>query len=318
VEHDSLIYVAGHTGLVGSAILRTLEKRKYSNLLLRTHQELDLTVQGDVKKFFEEYTPEYVIITAGRVGGILANVSNPAEFIYDNLLIQSNVIHHAYTSGTKKLLALGSSCIYPKHSDQPISEKSLLTGVLEPTNEYYAISKIAALKMCTAYRRQYGVDFISAMPTNLYGPNDNYDLASSHVLPALLRKFHEAKINNTEEIVIWGTGTPRREFLYVDDLADGLLFLMKHYSDDQHINIGTGVDVTILELANIIQEVVGYHGDLVFDKSKPDGMLRKLLDIRKIRELGWESKTKLRDGLSITYDWFVKNYNDLLLYEANL
>ncbi|MHA1908641.1 MAG: GDP-L-fucose synthase family protein [Candidatus Thorarchaeota archaeon] len=318
MEHDSLIYVAGHTGLVGSAILRTLEKRKYSNLLLRTHQELDLTVQGDVKKFFEEYTPEYVIITAGRVGGILANVSNPAEFIYDNLLIQSNVIHHAYTSGTKKLLALGSSCIYPKHSDQPISEKSLLTGVLEPTNEYYAISKIAALKMCTAYRRQYGVDFISAMPTNLYGPNDNYDLASSHVLPALLRKFHEAKINNTEEIVIWGTGTPRREFLYVDDLADGLLFLMKHYSDDQHINIGTGVDVTILELANIIQEVVGYHGDLVFDKSKPDGMLRKLLDIRKIRELGWESKTKLRDGLSITYDWFVKNYNDLLLYEANL
>jgi len=331
MQRDARIYVAGHRGLAGSAIVRALLARGHSpqSLVLRTRSELDLTRQSDVEDFFKKERPEYVFLAAAKVGGIMANDSYPAEFIRDNLLIQSNVIDAAYRYGVKKLLFLGSSCIYPKHAPQPMREESLLTGSLEPTNEWYAIAKIAGIKMCQAYRRQYGFDAISVMPTNLYGPNDNFDLETSHVLPALIRKFHEAKMEQVRgrelgvrsnssrftphpsrddnSVVVWGTGTPKREFLYVDDLADAALFLMQNYSDCEIINAGTGEDISIAALAALISEVVGFEGEIVFDKSKPDGTPRKLLDVSRINALGWKAKTGFKVGLAETYRWYVEN-----------
>ncbi|MFW9887140.1 MAG: GDP-L-fucose synthase family protein [Candidatus Thorarchaeota archaeon] len=316
MEKSDLIYVAGHTGLVGSAIVRLLKKEGYNNLVLRTHQELDLTNQEDVKLFYREHRPNYVFLAAAKVGGILANMQFPADFIYENLMIDCNVIHESHVSGVKKLLFLGSSCIYPKYAKQPINEAELLSGKLEPTNEPYAIAKIAGIKMCDSYRRQHGADFISVMPTNLYGPNDNFDLESSHVIPALLRKFHEARIHDSRTVSIWGTGTPRREFLYVDDLADALVFLMNNYSDEGQINVGTGDDVTILELANIIGAVVEFTGKPEFDRTKPDGTPRKLMDISKLKELGWTPSTPLKKGLKMTYDWFLQNEGRIVSSEG--
>lgn len=307
MNKDSKIYVAGHRGLVGSAIVRNLEERGYTNIICRTHKELDLTRQTDVEKFFEEEKPEYVFLAAAKVGGIQANNTKPAEFIYENLMIESNIIHSAYKYGVKKLLFLGSSCIYPKFANQPIKEEYLLTGELEPTNEAYAIAKITGIELCKFYRRQYGCDFISAMPTNLYGINDNFDLETSHVLPALIRKFHEAKINNQEEVVMWGTGKPLREFMYVDDLADALVHLMLNYSDEIHVNMGTGKDLSIGELAQIVKEVVGYEGKIVNDLSKPDGTPRKLLDISRLEATGWKYKTELREGIEKVYKWYLEN-----------
>jgi GDP-L-fucose synthase len=307
MNRDSKIYVAGHRGLVGSAIVRNLEERGYTNIICRTHKELDLTRQADVEKFFEEEKPEYVFLAAAKVGGIHANNTRPAEFIYDNLMIESNIIHSAYKYGIKKLLFLGSSCIYPKFANQPIKEEYLLTGELEPTNEAYAIAKITGIELCKFYRRQYGCDFISAMPTNLYGINDNFDLETSHVLPALIRKFHEAKLNNQEEVVMWGTGKPLREFMYVDDLADALVHLMLNYSDEIHVNMGTGKDLSIGELAQIVKEVVGYEGKIVNDLSKPDGTPRKLLDVSRLETTGWKYKTELREGIEKVYKWYLEN-----------
>lgn len=307
MNKDSKIYVAGHRGLVGSAIVRNLEERGYTNIICRTHKELDLTRQADVEKFFEEEKPEYVFLAAAKVGGIHANNTRPAEFIYENLMIESNIIHSAYKYGVKKLLFLGSSCIYPKFANQPIKEEYLLTGELEPTNEAYAIAKITGIELCKFYRRQYGCDFISAMPTNLYGINDNFDLETSHVLPALIRKFHEAKINNQEEVVMWGTGKPLREFMYVDDLADALVHLMVNYSDEIHVNMGTGKDLSIGELAQIVKEVVGYEGKIVNDLSKPDGTPRKLLDVSRLEATGWKYKTELREGIEKVYKWYLEN-----------
>lgn len=307
MNKDSKIYVAGHRGLVGSAIVRNLEERGYTNIICRTHKELDLTRQADVEKFFAEEKPEYVFLAAAKVGGIHVNNTRPAEFIYDNLMIESNIIHSAYKYGVKKLLFLGSSCIYPKFANQPIKEEYLLTGELEPTNEAYAIAKITGIELCKFYRRQYGCDFISAMPTNLYGINDNFDLETSHVLPALIRKFHEAKINNQEEVVMWGTGKPLREFMYVDDLADALVHLMLNYSDEIHVNMGTGKDLSIGELAQIVKEVVGYEGKIVNDLSKPDGTPRKLLDVSKLEATGWKYKTELREGIEKVYKWYLEN-----------
>lgn len=306
MNKDSKIYVAGHRGLVGSAIVRNLEERGYTNIIYRTHKELDLTRQVEVEKFFEEEKPEYVFLAAAKVGGIHANNTRPAEFIYDNLMIESNIIHSSYKCGVKKLLFLGSSCIYPKFANQPIKEEYLLTGELEPTNEAYAIAKITGIELCKFYRRQYGCDFISAMPTNLYGINDNFDLETSHVLPALIRKFHEAKINNQEEVVMWGTGKPLREFMYVDDLADALVHLMLNYSDEIHVNMGTGKDLSIGELAQIVKEVVGYEGKIVNDLSKPDGTPRKLLDVSRLEATGWKYKTELREGIERVYKWYLK------------
>ncbi len=306
MNKDSKIYVAGHRGLVGSAIVRNLEERGYTNIIYRTHKELDLTRQVEVEKFFEDEKPEYVFLAAAKVGGIHANNTRPAEFIYDNLMIESNIIHSAYKYGVKKLLFLGSSCIYPKFANQPIKEEYLLTGELEPTNEAYAIAKITGIELCKFYRRQYGCDFISAMPTNLYGINDNFDLETSHVLPALIRKFHEAKINNQEEVVMWGTGKPLREFMYVDDLADALVHLMLNYSDEIHVNMGTGKDLSIGELAQIVKEVVGYEGKIVNDLSKPDGTPRKLLDISRLEATGWKYKTELREGIEKVYKWYLE------------
>ena len=305
MNKDSKIYVAGHRGLVGSAIVRNLEERGYTNIIYRTHKELDLTRQIEVEKFFEEEKPEYVFLAAAKVGGIHANNTRPAEFIYDNLMIESNIIHSSYKYGVKKLLFLGSSCIYPKFANQPIKEEYLLTGELEPTNEAYAIAKITGIELCKFYRRQYGCDFISAMPTNLYGINDNFDLETSHVLPALIRKFHEAKINNQEEVVMWGTGKPLREFMYVDDLADALVHLMLNYSDEIHVNMGTGKDLSIGELAQIVKEVVGYEGKIVNDLSKPDGTPRKLLDVSRLEATGWKYKTELREGIERVYKWYL-------------
>ncbi|MGB4502831.1 MAG: GDP-L-fucose synthase, partial [Dethiobacteria bacterium] len=279
MDKNAKIYVAGHRGMVGSAIVRNLEQKGYVNIIGRTSKELDLIRQSDVENFFEEEKPEYVFLAAAKVGGIYANNKYPAEFIYNNLMIETNIIHSAYKYSVKKLLFLGSSCIYPKMAPQPIKEEYLLTGPLEPTNEAYAIAKISGIELCKFYRRQYGCDFISVMPTNLYGINDNFDLETSHVLPALLRKFHEAKINGDQEVVIWGTGKPRREFLYVDDLADACVHLIKNYSDEGHINVGTGEDLEIIELANIIKEIVGFKGRIVNDLTKPDGTPRKLLDV---------------------------------------
>jgi GDP-L-fucose synthase len=301
---DAKIYVAGHSGLVGSAICRRLRALGYENLLLRSHGALDLKDAAKVRDFFETERPEYVFLAAAKVGGILANDSRPAEFLYDNLAIEINVIDAAWRSGVEKLEFLGSSCIYPKHAPQPMKEEYLLTGSLEPTNEWYAIAKIAGIKMVQAYRKQYGFRGISLMPTNLYGPEDNFDLQSSHVLPALIRKFHEAKLQGAPEVVIWGTGSPRREFLHVDDLADAAVFLMNEYDGEGIINVGTGEDITIADLAAMIADATGYRGRLCFDRSKPDGTPRKLLDIGQLRSLGWSPRIALRDGIAATYDWY--------------
>ncbi len=307
MNKDSKIYIAGHKGMVGSAILRKLQKEGFSNFVFKTSNELDLTNQADVQHFFEQEKPEYVFLAAAKVGGIVANNTYRAEFIYKNLMIQNNVIHQSYINGVKKLLFLGSSCIYPKMSPQPIKEEYLLTGELEPTNEPYAIAKIAGIKMCEAYRDQYGCNFVSAMPTNLYGPNDNYDLNNSHVLPALIRKFHEAKVTNKPFVEIWGTGNPRREFLHVDDLADACLFIMNNYNEKQFVNIGYGEDLSIKELVHHIKDIVGYDGTVKYDKSKPDGTMKKLIDSSKIRELGWRSKIGLEEGIRTTYSNALRN-----------
>ncbi|SDF53645.1 GDP-L-fucose synthase [Sporolituus thermophilus] len=304
MRKDAKIYVAGHRGLVGSAIVRELRSQGYDNLITRTSAELDLRYQAVVDAFFRASRPEYVFLAAAKVGGILANNRHPAEFIYDNLAIATNVIHAAYCYGVKKLLFLGSSCIYPKYARQPLKEEYLLTGELEPTNEWYAVAKIAGVKLCQAYRRQYGANFIAVMPANLYGINDNFDLETSHVLPALLRKFHEAKAAGMSAVTVWGSGNPRREFLYVDDLAEACCFLMQNYNDEEIINVGTGTDITIRELAELIREIVGFNGDIVYDRTKPDGTFQKLLDVTKINRLGWQAKTGLREGIEKTYRWF--------------
>jgi GDP-L-fucose synthase len=308
MEKRSKIYIAGHRGLVGSAIKRRLERAGYSRLICRSSAELDLRNQQAAAGFVQAEKPDYVFLAAAKVGGIHANNTYPAEFIYDNLSIQTNVIHSAYLYQVKKLLFLGSSCIYPKLAPQPMKEEHLLTGEMEPTNEPYAIAKIAGIKMCQAYNRQYSTNFISVMPTNLYGPNDNFDLETSHVLPALIRKFHEAKIENKPTVEIWGSGKPRREFLYVDDLADACVFLMENYTCKDigiFVNIGTGDDLTIKELAEMIKRIVGYKGDLIFNAEKPDGTPRKLLDVSKLSALGWQAKTSLEEGIKRTYEWYV-------------
>ncbi len=302
---SSSIYIAGHRGLVGSAICRALAQAGCTNLLTRTHAELDLTEQAAVRRFFAEEKPEYVFLAAAKVGGIHANNSSPADFIRDNLLIQTNIIDAAQRSGVKKLLFLGSSCIYPKFAPQPMREEHLLSGALEPTNEWYAVAKIAGIKLCQAYRKQHGFDAISLMPTNLYGPGDNFDLHSSHVLPALIRKFHEAKLNQLPEVEIWGSGTPKREFLHVDDLASACLFLMEQYSSGEIINVGSGQEVTIAELAALVKEIVGFAGGLRYNTAMPDGTPRKLLDVSKLSALGWQSRITLRDGIAATYQWFL-------------
>ncbi len=302
------IYVAGHNGLVGSAILRLLRKKGYTNIITHTSEELDLRDQKLVSDFFENEQPAYVFLAAAKVGGILANQTYPADFIFDNLAIQNNIIHSAYKWGTEKLLFLGSSCIYPKNAPQPIEEDYLMTGFLEPTNDAYAIAKIAGIKMCQAYHRQYGCRFISAMPTNLYGPGDNYHLQNAHVLPALLRKFHEAKLRNDPTVTVWGTGKPRREFLHVDDAAMACYFLMQRYESSEIINVGSGIDHTIKEMATIIKKIVNYNGNIIFDESKPDGTPRKLLNVDKITRLGWKSVIDLEEGLTSTYNNFEKNY----------
>ncbi|HRP18442.1 MAG TPA: GDP-L-fucose synthase [Ginsengibacter sp.] len=301
MQNQDKIYVAGHRGMVGSAIVRKLQKEGYENLLLRTSKELDLRDQTAVASFFESEKPDYVFLAAAKVGGILANNTYPATFLYDNLAIQTNVIHNAYLNNVKKLLFLGSSCIYPKMAPQPLKESYLLTGLLEPTNEPYAIAKITGIKMCESYRRQYGCNFISAMPTNLYGPGDNYDLNNSHVLPALLRKFHEAKTNHDPSVVVWGTGTPLREFLHADDLADALYFLMQHYDGAEFVNVGTGKDISIGDLARLVKKITGYEGTLHFDTSKPDGTPRKLLDVSKLQTLGWKPSIGFEEGIRSVY-----------------
>jgi GDP-L-fucose synthase len=304
MDPDTRISVAGHRGLVGLAILRRLKSEGFTNVLTAPRKQLDLRDQGAVNAWFKTNGPEYVFLVAGTVGGILANSTRPAEFIYDNMMIHATVVHAAYLCGVRKLLYLGSSCIYPRDCPQPIREEYLLTGLLEPTNEPYALAKIAGIKLCQAYRRQYGCNFISAMPTNLYGPNDNFDLASSHVLPALIRKFHDAKVEGRRKVTIWGTGSPRREFLHVDDLADACLFLMERYEDDLHINVGTGQDFSILELANMVRNIVYPEAELEFDTSKPDGTPRKLLDVSRLHALGWRHRVALLDGVASTYRWF--------------
>ena len=302
MEKNSKIYIAGHRGMVGSAIHRRLKKDGLENFVFRTSDELDLRDQKAVADFFAKEKPEYVFLAAAKVGGILANNTYRAEFLYDNLMIQSNVIENSYRYRAKKLLFLGSSCIYPKLAPQPLKEEYLLTGLLEHTNEPYAIAKIAGIKLCDAYRSQYGCNFISVMPTNLYGPNDNYDLKTSHVLPALIRKFHEAKANNESEVVVWGSGTPRREFLHADDMADACVFLMKNYSEEGFINIGVGEDLSIKELAEMIKGIIGYKGEIVFDSSKPDGTPRKLMDVSKLWALGWKASISLKDGIEQVYN----------------
>lgn len=309
MKKNAKIYIAGHNGMVGSAIIRNLEGKGYHNILTKDFEELNLTRQSDVEEFFKQEKPEYVFLAAAKVGGIYANNTYPAEFIYDNLMIEANIIHAAYKNNVKKLLFLGSSCIYPKLSPQPIKEEYLLTDSLEPTNEAYAIAKITGVELCKFYRRQYGVDYISVMPTNLYGVNDNFDLKNSHVLPALIRKFHEAKLNNEKEVVMWGTGEPMREFLFVDDLADACVYLMNNYSEESHLNIGTGEDVKIKELAEIVKNVVGYEGKIINDLSKPDGTPRKLLDVSKLHATGWHHKISLPEGIKTVYDWYLSAEN---------
>lgn len=302
MNYNSKIYVAGHRGMVGSAIVRNLLKNGFSNIVSRTSSELDLRDGGAVQKFFQQEKPEYVFVAAAKVGGILANSTYKADFLYDNLMIQNNIIHQAHNHQIKKLLFLGSSCIYPKLSPQPIKEEYLLTGPLEPTNEAYAIAKIAGIKMCDAYREQYGDNFISAMPCNLYGPNDNYDLQNSHVIPAMMRKFHEAKMEGNRDVNLWGTGSPLREFLYVDDLAEACLFLMNHYNQPGQINVGTGEDISIKDLADLIQKITGHNGNVNWDTGKPDGTPRKLMDNSLIESLGWKPSTKLEKGLRLVYE----------------
>lgn len=307
LEKTTKVYLAGHRGLVGSAILRRLQRDGYENLVLRTSSELDLRDQAATYDFFAQERPEVVILAAAKVGGILANDTYPADFIADNLQIATNVITAAHRFGTKKLLNLGSSCIYPRLAPQPLKEEYLLTGPLEETNRAYAVAKIAAIELCDAYRRQHGADFVSAMPTNLYGPGDNFDLKSSHVLPALMRKFHEAKLSGAASVEVWGTGTPRREFLHSDDLADAALFILRHVSRPGPINVGTGKDITIRELAELIRDVVGYAGEIVFDTSKPDGTPRKLMDVSLLESLGWKARIGLREGIESAYNWYQRS-----------
>ncbi|MBD36016.1 MAG: GDP-fucose synthetase [Actinobacteria bacterium] len=305
MDRSAPVFIAGHRGLVGSAILRRLEKEGFTNLLTATREELDLRRQSSVDEWFNEHQPQYVFLVAGTVGGIGANSTRPADFIYDNLMIHGTVVHASHQMRVEKLLYLGSSCIYPRLANQPMKENELLSGQLEPTNEGYAIAKIAGIKLCESYRRQHGCDFISAMPTNLYGPGDNFDLDDSHVLPALIRRFHEAKISDQKEVEIWGTGSAYREFLHVDDLADACLFLMDNYSESEHINVGTGKDSSIADLAERIRDLVHPEATISFDASKPDGMPRKVLDVSKLKNLGWESKIPLNEGLASTYDWYL-------------
>lgn len=307
MDKGSKIYVAGHRGLVGSALRRRLESQGYSNLIFRTHRELDLTNQQAVNEFFENEKPEYVFLAAAKVGGILANSTYPAEFIFENLMIEANVIHASYKYCVKKLLFLGSSCIYPRMAPQPLKEEYLLTGPLEETNEAYAIAKIAGIRICKHYNQQYGTNFISVMPTNLYGTNDNFDLETSHVMPALIRKFHEAKVNNEPEVIVWGTGKPLREFLHVDDMADACVYLMENLSTDdigEFVNIGVGKDITIGDLAELIKEIIGFEGKIKYDTSKPDGTPQKRLDITKLNSLGWKAKVSFRNGIEQTYEWY--------------
>ena len=307
MNKDAKVYVAGHRGLVGSAIVRKLKQEGYANLLVATSKELNLREQSATRDFFEQERPDYVFLAAARVGGILANNSFPADFIYQNLMIEANVIESARLSGVTRLLCLGSTCIYPKMAPQPLKEEYLLTGPLEPTNEWYAVAKIAGIKLCQAYQRQYGCKFISAMPTNLYGPEDNFDLESSHVMPALIRKFHEAKVNSESSVTVWGSGKPLREFLHVDDCAAACMYLMENYDGEGIVNIGVGKDISIADLAGLIGEVVGYQGKIVYDSSKPDGTPRKLVDTSKINGLGWEARIPLDKGIRSTYQWFLDN-----------
>ncbi|MEH7494525.1 GDP-L-fucose synthase [Neobacillus niacini] len=307
MKSDSKIYVAGHRGLVGSAIVRMLNKKGYTNIVYRTSKELDLRDKFAVDQFFAKETPEFVFLAAAKVGGIVANNEYPADFIRDNLLIQTNIIDAAYRNNVEKLLFLGSTCIYPKMAPQPLKEDYLLTGLLEPTNEPYAIAKIAGIKMCESYNRQYGTQYISVMPTNLYGENDNFDLHTSHVLPALIRKFHEAKESNADFVEVWGTGTPMREFLYADDLADACIYLMNNYIGNEIVNIGVGADISIKELAETVKEVVAFNGEIKFDTTKPDGTPRKLVDVTKLNSLGWKATTSLDEGLKKAYQWFLEN-----------
>ena len=305
LDRSARVYVAGHAGLVGSAVVRRLEQDGFTDIVTATRHELDLRDQFAVNRWFAEHRPDYVFLVAGKVGGILANSTFPAEFLYDNMLIHATVVHAAHEQGTDKLLYLGSSCIYPRETQQPITEDALLTGPLEPTNEAYALAKIAGIKLCEAYRHQYGDHFISAMPTNLYGPGDNFDLENSHVLPALMRKFHDAKQAGVDQVEVWGSGTPMRELLHVDDLADACLFLMDNYDQPGHVNVGTGIDVTIRELAETVRDIVHPGAELVFDRTKPDGMPRKVLDVSKINGIGWTAKVALADGIRSTYEWYL-------------
>lgn len=307
MKKNAKIYVAGHRGMVGSAICRKLECEGFTNIITRVHSELDLCCQKEVETFFEKEKPEYVFLGAAKVGGIVANNDAPADFMYDNMILEMNVIHSAWKNGCKKLMFLGSSCIYPRMAPQPIKESSLLTGELEQTNEAYALAKISGLKYCEYLNRQYGTDYISVMPTNLYGPNDNYHPTHSHVLPALIRRFHEARENRVNEVVCWGTGAPLREFLYVDDLADACIYLMDKYSGNETVNLGTGVELTIKELTDLVAKITGYEGRIKWDSTKPDGTPRKLLDVSKLNGLGWHYKTELEDGIRMTYEDFLKN-----------
>jgi GDP-L-fucose synthase len=311
LKKESKIYIAGHRGMVGSAILRNLKSQGFTNFVLKTSTELDLKNQAAVLSFFEKEKPEYVFLAAAKVGGIVANNTLRADFLYENLAIQNNVIHSAYLNNVTKLMFLGSSCIYPKLAPQPLQEESLLSGFLEQTNEPYAIAKIAGIKMCEAYKAQYGCNFISVMPTNLYGPNDNYDLTGSHVLPALIRKFHEAKINNLPAVTCWGTGSPMREFLHADDMAAACVYLMQTYEGDSFLNIGTGEDLTIKVLAEMVKNIVGYKGEIVWDSTKPDGTPRKLMDVSKLHKLGWKHKIDLKEGIAMAYQDFLGNYESL-------
>ncbi|CAH0996732.1 GDP-L-fucose synthase [Emticicia aquatica] len=313
MNKNAKIYIAGHRGMVGSAIFRKLQQDGFTNIIYRTSQELDLRNQEKVFSFFELEKPEYVFLAAAKVGGIAANNIFRADFIYENLTLQNNIIHASYLNGVKKLMFLGSSCIYPKMAPQPLKEEYLLTGLLEPTNEPYAIAKIAGIKMCESYRNQYGCDFISVMPTNLYGTNDNYDLQNSHVLPAMIRKFHEAKVNQHATVNLWGSGSPMREFLYADDLADACVFLMQNYSEEGFVNIGSGVDVSIKELAEIVKTTVGFEGEIVWDSTKPDGTPRKLMDVSKLHSLGWTHTINLEKGIGLAYQDFLKNHDTLRL-----
>jgi len=307
VPTDAKIFVAGHRGLVGSAIVRRLESAGHTNLLLASRDQLDLRDQAAVNYWFKANQPDFVYLVAGTVGGIMANSTRPAEFLYDNMMIHATVVHASHLYDVQKLLYLGSSCIYPRDAAQPLTEEALLTGPLEPTNEAYALAKITGIRLCQSYRKQYGSNFISAMPTNLYGPHDNFDLTSSHVLPALIRKFHDAKVEGRSAVEIWGSGTPKREFLHVDDLADACVYLMDHYEDENHINVGTGIDLSIRELAEMIRDIVHPDAELVFDSSKPDGTPRKLLDVSRLNEAGWKASIELRDGIATTYAWFLES-----------